>query len=205
MATNSPTRKDKSGRGRKVTKFALAGVAVLGVGAALTSAAWTDNVWFGAAASAGSVDLVGSTDRGNNWHQGNDSGASIPVDPTAFANMAPLESRVVTLSLRNNGSVPLELDDALPSGTGPLFGGTRVTMISMSTCSRSTVRSSHRTRSSSSPSRSPLRTGATTTRARPALSSSRSAHTPDPLTSRIPGGAAASQRHPGSLGFRERS
>ena len=123
MATNSPTRKDKSGRGRKVTKFALAGVAVLGVGAALTSAAWTDNVWFGAAASAGSVDLVGSTDRGNNWHQGNDSGASIPVDPTAFANMAPLESRVVTLSLRNNGSVPLELDDALPSGTGPLFGG----------------------------------------------------------------------------------
>ena len=47
MATKSPTRHDQSGRRRKVTKFALAGVAVLGVGAALTSAAWTDNVFFG--------------------------------------------------------------------------------------------------------------------------------------------------------------
>ncbi len=123
MATISPSRNDKSGRRRKVTKFALAGVAVLGVGAALTSAAWTDNVWFGATASAGNVDLVGSTDHGNNWHQGNDSGAAIQVDPTAFANMAPLESRVVTLSLRNNGSVPLVLENAVPSGTAPLFGG----------------------------------------------------------------------------------
>lgn len=123
MATTSSTRNDKSGRRRKVTKFALAGVAVLGVGAALTSAAWTDNVWFGATASAGNVDLVGSADHGASWHQGDSSGASIQVDPSAFANLAPLESRVVTLSLRNDGSVPLVLEDAVPSGTAPLFGG----------------------------------------------------------------------------------
>ena len=41
----SDTEFETSGRRRKITKFALAGVAVLGVGAALTSAAWTDNVF----------------------------------------------------------------------------------------------------------------------------------------------------------------
>lgn len=41
-------------------RLILAGVAVLGVGAAITTAAWTDNVFFEADASAaGSVDLQG--------------------------------------------------------------------------------------------------------------------------------------------------
>jgi hypothetical protein len=50
MTTTPPhddTEFECSGRRRKITKFALGGVAVLGVGAALTSAAWSDKVWFG--------------------------------------------------------------------------------------------------------------------------------------------------------------
>ncbi len=105
MATKTPTpsRNDKSGRRRKVTKFALAGVAVLGVGAALTSAAWTDNVWFAADASSGAVDLRGSADGGGTWAEGNTSGGAVVIGVTEFADMAPLEERSVTLLVRNFG------------------------------------------------------------------------------------------------------
>ena len=57
-ATFTPENATASRR-RKVTKFALAGVAVLGVGAALTSAAWSDNVFFGGTTAAADFELQG--------------------------------------------------------------------------------------------------------------------------------------------------
>ena len=55
ITPHDDTEFETSGRRRKITKFALAGVAVLGVGAALTSAAWTDNVFFGGTRRCGAT------------------------------------------------------------------------------------------------------------------------------------------------------
>jgi hypothetical protein len=60
ITPHDDTEFEATGRRRKITKFALAGVAVLGVGAALTSAAWSDNVWFGGNTAAADFELSGS-------------------------------------------------------------------------------------------------------------------------------------------------
>lgn len=126
MATTSPTRKDKSDRRRKVTKFALAGVAVLGVGAALTSAAWTDNVWFGATATAGNVNLQGRVAGSSAWSEGAAQAGLITV-PASLSNLGPGQSRSITLELQNAGTVDLTIDAPAITGTGPLFvGGTLI-------------------------------------------------------------------------------
>jgi len=71
---------DRRARRATLTKLALAAVAVLGVGAALTSAAWTDDAWFSAAATAGEVELEGRP-------------VAVPPEPE-FAFEAGLSSRL---------------------------------------------------------------------------------------------------------------
>jgi hypothetical protein len=122
MTTTSPTRKDKNGRRRKVTKFALAGVAVLGVGAALTSAAWTDNVWFGAAAAAGSVNLQGRVAGAPDWTE-NATKATALTLPASLSDLGPGQTRSITLELKNSGTVDLALEAPLITGAGALFAG----------------------------------------------------------------------------------
>ena len=67
MATTPTDRRDADERKRKraaIVKFSLAGAAVLGIGAAATSALWTDDAWFAAEASAvdpsTAIDLQGA-------------------------------------------------------------------------------------------------------------------------------------------------
>ncbi len=119
MATKSPTRNDKSGRRRKVTKFALAGVAVLGVGAALTSAAWSDNVVFNGSADAGTVDLKGRIAGDPDFVQG-----PITIPASAFAGLAPLQAKTVTLEVLNDGDGTLNLQSpAVSNEVGQLLTG----------------------------------------------------------------------------------
>ena len=100
MATKSP-RNDNAGRKRKITKFALAGVAVLGVGAALTSAAWTDNVLFGGTATSGSIDLVG---RVAGVPRRGSTRAAITIAPARRSPIWPRSNRrPSTLEVRNSG------------------------------------------------------------------------------------------------------
>ena len=55
-------------RKRATLKIVLAGVAIAGVGAAITTAVWTDDVLFGATATASSFDLQGSaTGAAGSW------------------------------------------------------------------------------------------------------------------------------------------
>ena len=116
------TEFETSGRRRKITKFALSGVAVLGVGAALTSAAWTDNVWFAGDASTGTLDLIGSGDDGATWEEGDSSGTAITI--TAFDEIGPDITVTRRLWVENQGSLPVQLDPAqLDSKTGDLFVG----------------------------------------------------------------------------------
>ncbi|MEK8226191.1 SipW-dependent-type signal peptide-containing protein [Oerskovia sp. M15] len=55
-------------RARKV-KVGLAGLVVLGVGVAATSALWSDNVWFQGEVGVSAFNLEGSLD-GETWVEG---------------------------------------------------------------------------------------------------------------------------------------
>ncbi|MGA7756906.1 MAG: hypothetical protein WCA57_03615 [Ilumatobacteraceae bacterium] len=122
--TAPPARTPDTKRRRKIAKFALAGVAVLGVGAALTSAAWTDDVFFSADATSGSFDLQGSLD-GTNWFDVAtvDDTATTPIQipASAFENMGPNDVRDVTLHLQNAGSVSMTLSAPVVTENGDLF------------------------------------------------------------------------------------
>ncbi len=120
ITPHDDTEFETSGRRRKITKFALAGVAVLGVGAALTSAAWTDNVWFAGEASTGTLDLRGSTD-GIAWEEGNPQGSAITIDSTELDKVGPNISDTTTIYVKNTGSLPVFLESTTYTAVGPLF------------------------------------------------------------------------------------
>ena len=115
------TTTKRRGKRRPVIAFALATLAVGGMGAALTSAAWTDNVFFAAQADAASFNLQGSLD-GTNWLESNNSGAiELVVPASQFANLLPGDSRSVTLHVRNQGSVNAALNGSVAFATGSTF------------------------------------------------------------------------------------
>lgn len=108
ITTQPATRRDsrKKNKRRPIVAFALATLAVGGVGAALTSAAWTDNVFFSASAAAATFDLEGSVDGGKTWSQSDAEGnITLKIDPSAYANLLPKQTRTVKLNVRNNGNV----------------------------------------------------------------------------------------------------
>jgi len=118
ITTETPTKR------RKVTKFALAGVAVFGITAAATSAAWSDNVFFGADAAAADFELQGYDPTANAWVDA-DSGITRIVLPAGILDgVGPGISDSYTLNIRNNGDLPIFLNST-PVGTtsGPLFTG----------------------------------------------------------------------------------
>lgn len=118
-----------SGRGRKITKFALAGVAVLGVGAAATSAAWTDDVFFGGTAQAGNVELSGSTD--NTQFFNGDTSGNVELVIADFV-VGPNSSDEHRVWVRNDGDLPLRLATLTATGTGTLFSGDAATVTAVS-------------------------------------------------------------------------
>lgn len=90
---------DLQARGRK-RKALLAGGVVLGLGATMTLAAWTDDVWVSGAFSAGNFNVQGNTGVGG-WQDYNTSpggGLVFSVAPTAMTPsdvvFAPLNLRV---------------------------------------------------------------------------------------------------------------
>ena len=121
------TEFETAGRRRKITKFALAGVAVLGVGAALTSAAWTDNVFFGGSASSGTAVLEGSLDN-INFVESED-----PSNPTLVISdfvIGPDSVETKAVWVQNVGTLDVRLSTISAVGTGPLFdSGADVTAV----------------------------------------------------------------------------
>ena len=96
---------------RAIVAGALALLAVGGIGAALTSAAWTDNVFYSAAAQAATFNLQGSLD-GEDWVEGDTTGTAIVVPASTFANLVPGQTRTVTLHVKNASSVAATLTTA---------------------------------------------------------------------------------------------
>lgn len=112
------TEFEQSGRRRKITKFALAGVAVLGVGAALTSAAWTDDVFFGGSASSGGIELEGSTDNVNFFV--GDASDNVDLVIEEFV-IGPDSSDSKRVWVQNTGDLEIRLSTVTATGSGPLF------------------------------------------------------------------------------------
>ena len=80
--------RDKRRRRAAIVRFGLAGVAVLGVGAAATSAAWTDDAWFAGSASAvEKVELQASVDGGQTWYDADAEGDAVSIPADAFDNL----------------------------------------------------------------------------------------------------------------------
>ena len=115
---------DAPSKRRKVTKFALAGIAVFGVTAAATSAAWSDNVYFGADAAAADFELQGYNPANGQWFDADNGTAQIVLPAGILDDVGPGISDSYTLNIRNNGDLPIYLN-AIPVGitSGLLFTG----------------------------------------------------------------------------------
>jgi|GEM_PF-1116570 len=130
-ATTSWLRGRRSG----VLKLGLGGLALLGIGAAATSAAWTDPAYFVASAGSASVGLQGSLN-GTSWSDANTSSTSttvtadlaISIPAATFSGLVPNPdntsqvTKSVTLYLKNTGSSAITVTTAC-TASGDLFAG----------------------------------------------------------------------------------
>ncbi|QDW62124.1 hypothetical protein [Oerskovia sp. KBS0722] len=86
-------------RSRKI-KIGLAGLVVLGVGVAATSALWSDNVWFAGDVSASSFNLVGSvTGADTGFQEGTTESVALTIP--VVEDLAPGETVTRTVWVRN--------------------------------------------------------------------------------------------------------
>ena len=99
-------------------RFGLAGVALLGIGAAATSAAWTDQAWFGASATAAKVELAASLD-GTSYSVADAEATAVTI-PFDLLNAGATVTK--TVWVRNEGSVPVTVSAPVVAKTG-LFTG----------------------------------------------------------------------------------
>ena len=146
VATQPTTTEQDERRRRRgaFLRFGLAGVAVLGIGAAATSAAWTDQAWFTGSAAAATVELQGSIDQ-QTWFDADTTGEGVAVEIPAdtFADLNQGENATVTLHLKNAGSVDITLgaatvdvDDETPTS---MFAGATPASVSVSTPAATTL------------------------------------------------------------------
>ncbi|MDM7830495.1 hypothetical protein [Cellulomonas edaphi] len=107
---------------RRMVQLVLAAFALFGIGAAATSALWTNSAYFQASASGASVDLQASTN-GTTWLDADTADAGVAVDlSSSLADLRPNTTRgPLTVYLKNSGSVPLTVAAVAPVKTGDLF------------------------------------------------------------------------------------
>lgn len=113
MIENQPKRKRKVGA---FVKFGLAGVALLGIGAAATSAAWSNDAWFSANATTPTIQLQGGNGAAPTiWSDADTTGTAVVIPSTTFANLAPGVAATAHIGLKNISTVPLTV--AVPTAT----------------------------------------------------------------------------------------
>ncbi|MBE7701677.1 hypothetical protein H9623_15395 [Oerskovia sp. Sa1BUA8] len=89
-------------RSRKI-KAGLAGLVVLGVGVAATSALWSDNVWFAGDVSTSSFNLQGSvTSASEGFEEGNEQGVALTIP--VVEDLAPGDTVTRTVWVKNADS-----------------------------------------------------------------------------------------------------
>lgn len=101
-------------RRRTLVVFVLAAVSLGGIGAGVTTAAWTDNGFFSGQAEAAVFSLKGSVD-GTTFVSSNDADQiSLTIPAQELANLLPGQTRTIDLWVANEGSV----NAALTSSAG---------------------------------------------------------------------------------------
>ncbi len=123
LTPQNDTEFETSGRRRKITKFALAGVAVLGVGAALTSAAWSDSVFFATPSKAATFELEGYNPSTLGWEAADTNlpGVAILLPADAIDAIGPNIADSYTVRVRNAGNINITLAPPTSTQTGLLF------------------------------------------------------------------------------------
>ncbi len=113
-------------RRSRMLRLTLAAIALLGIGAAITAAAWTDDVYFEANLDSGNLDLEGrvSDDGGNTWSEFEPSrdpaNIALSVD---FVDLNPGDVRTMSIEVRNQGTATALITGELDWVTGVYESG----------------------------------------------------------------------------------
>jgi hypothetical protein len=103
-------------------KIGLASVAIVGIGAAITTAAWTDQVFFTATATASSFDLQGRTGTSGAWLDIGTDVTPITLTSVELGALSPGMDFDVPFQLCNAGTVAGTITAISPLAlTGTLF------------------------------------------------------------------------------------
>ncbi|HAY44160.1 MAG TPA: hypothetical protein DCY59_11755 [Micrococcaceae bacterium] len=116
MAVSSPSR--PSQKSRKV-KALLAGGLVLGIGTAVTLAAWTDQEWVGGTFNSGSFNVQGTTD-GTEYFEHETSGAAadLTVELAGADNLSPETTIAMPYAMRIGAGTTYNATVTLTSSAG---------------------------------------------------------------------------------------
>lgn len=114
-------RATRSPRRWRIARLVLAGGTLVGVGAGMTAAAWTDGAYFHAAATSAKVELQACVkDGGGNWSCSDADDLTAVVTLPALGTMVPGQQYTTLAQLKNSGSVPLSVVTAIQSTAEPL-------------------------------------------------------------------------------------
>lgn len=108
----------------KAVRLALAGCALVGVGAGITTAAWTDGGMFKASATTPTIQLQGGNGQApTTWSNADDTTTAVTIPATAFANLAPGVAAQAHVGLKNTSTVPLVVSVPTPTWSGDFASG----------------------------------------------------------------------------------
>lgn len=138
MASTTNSNAKRNTKRGTVIRLSLASLALVGIGAAATTAAWTDNVFFAAQATTETFNLQGSADN-STWVEGNPVGAAIQVPAAAFANLTPGDTKVTTVYVKNAGTIPAILAAPTAAGTGTIFSGAKPATVTVANSGSATL------------------------------------------------------------------
>lgn len=131
--SNTPARHARGSGARprwRVMRVVLAGGVLLGAGAGLTSAAWTDGAYFQAAASSATVDLQACvtsnpTSTTPTWTctPANSAGTAAAILPAGtFSGMTPGHGYTTKIRVLNSGTATLSVTVGYTALAEPLVG-----------------------------------------------------------------------------------
>ena len=117
----APARARRRRKGT-VLRLGLAGLALFGVGAAATSAAWTNDAWFSAGAGSANIALDASKDGATGPWEIADSAPGVTFGASTFALLVPGQTRTAQYWVKNNSSTCLNVPAPTVTKAEPLAG-----------------------------------------------------------------------------------
>ncbi|MDF2918409.1 MAG: hypothetical protein K0S70_2626 [Microbacterium sp.] len=126
-----------------IIRSAIASLAVLGIAGAITTAAWTDQVFFSAPATAATFDLTAGLTQSGPFEQHQTAGDAlvIPISTSAFGDLVPGNTpHTVTVYVHNGSTVDADLT-VKTTTVGDLFQAAGTTVTADATLAQPTVAS----------------------------------------------------------------